>query len=474
MPFVAGQQFPGETHQKRFEDYVRWREILRGNHAAAWNAKKALTRFYDGSTDYMRDPVIREMLQTLSSELSVVANLPRVIERKFASLTIRGFRLAVADDDKATETLASVLDQSGGWPLLHRCAYRLGGYGNAILTARRGDDGKVILDARDPWAWFPETDPADASRVLRHVFAWRYVYQDIEYLMQEIREPGKITRTANQLHTAASTMLGAPVTWESLGFDPAIYKPEEALPTGETLVAVWRNVTDEESIFGDSDLLGNEPAANEVTARLSQISRILDQHADPKMQGPASALRTDPNTGKPKVEISGARFWPRENADDPSFEYVTWDAQLAHAFEQYKNAIKLLCIGMEMSPALLGMEEGAGVEATETLRLRAVSTVDAVEAKRQFATAGIKEAARLVLMLSGAKSDKPVTVEYADALPPSRTEVADQVQKERLAGLLSRKRAIKKLNPEMSDKDVDLEDERLQAEEAGALNPGMA
>lgn len=471
MPFLRGQDFPGERFSCKYGDYARIRHILRGDHAAAWTAKQAVTSASE-SYDYGRDPQYKAMVDSLDSQISVVVNLPRVIERKFASLTIRGLKIA-AVGDKAQSAIDATLKASGGAPLLHRCAYRMGGYGNAVVTVSRGAGG-VRINPRDPWTWFPEVDRADASRVERHVFAWRQSHEGREYLLQEIHEAGRIVRLANALiGVRGSEKLGKETTWAALGFDPSVYKPEERTGVDAPLVAVWSNITDDESVYGDSDLLGNEAMANEVTSRLSQIARILDKHADPKMQGPEGAQKIDPLTSAVKFDISGSRFFPRSSSEDPPYEYLTWNAQLAEAFGQFDRAVKLLCVCMEMAPALIGLEEGAGVESSQSLRIRAINTVDAVEAKRLFATQGIADTARLVLALSGAK-DADVAVSYGDVLPLTKQEIADSVVAQHSSGLRSRQKSIAELNPSWSEEDVVAEVERISDEEAGVLNPGMA
>lgn len=473
MPFIAGQHWPGDDHAERYQTYVRTRQILRGDHLAAWDAKKAIAGGRFGGNDYGADQRVKEIVESLNADLAIVVNLPRLIERKFASLIVRGVRLA-SPDEKQQALLDAMLEASGGRKMLHRCAFRLGSYGNAVVTLRRRDDGAVIIDARDPWTWFPKLDGMDSNRATEHVFAWPIERNKEFYLLQEVHTAGRIERIANVLRGSGEREVGPPVTWESLGFDPAVYRDIEETGVDEPLVAVWSNVTDEETIYGDSDLLGNEPMAHEVTARLSQIARILDTHADPKMQGPEKAQRVDPITSRVTFDVRGARYFPRSSSEDPPYEYLTWEAQLDHAFKEFDAAVRMLCLGMEMAPALLGLEEGSGVEKTETLRLRALNTVDAVESKREFATQGIKDTARIGLKLAKVSDPKDVEVGFGDALPLSRSEMVASVKDERLSGLLSIERAVKRLNPEMDEQEVGAEVERLRTEEAGILNPGVA
>lgn len=460
--FQTGDQFPGEKHEQRYNHYTRLRQIVRGMHLAAWTAHKATQQL--AGTDYGHDSEAQAILQRLDSDLRVVVNLPRVIERKFANMVTRGLGLSFENAKEPQDKLETILENSGWNTLAHASAFRHGTYGNAVMTMRRTEDGDVIIDSRDPWTWFPDVDPIDPTRVTSHVFAWTVDVDDKTWLVQEEYTPGSILRQANLLYQGAK--VGPPTTWEALFGQP--YDELEQTGVDVPLVAWWRNVTDEEGVFGDSDFLGNEPLMHEVTARLSQIANILDRHADPKLQGPRDAIKIDVKSGKATLNIKGSRFLPVEDGDK-QWSYLTWDGQLKAAFEEFDRAIDLLCINTEMSPALIGLTQGAGIEATDTLRLRAFNTLDAVEAKRSFMSDGLKQMTSIALKLAGVTIDEPVQVVFGDALPLSRNERVAATQAERAAGLISLERAVKQLNPEMTDEQVTQEIELIQSEEQGYL-----
>ena len=212
---------------------------------------------------------------------------------------------------------------------------------------------------------------------------------------------------------------------------------------------------------------------HEAPARLSQLSLILDKHGDPKVMGPADAIKIDPETGKTRVDLKGSQFLPRDGMDDAAWEYLTWDAKLESAYGHLDKTIDLVCIQMEMSPALIGLTQGAGVEATDTLRLRAFNTLDAVASKRVFMKDGLSTIGRLVLKLSGVKEPETVQADFGDPLPLTRKEAAEAIREERDAGIMSLDRAVKTQNPEWTDEEVQAEIDLIRAEETAIFNPGQ-
>ena len=51
-------------------------------------------------------------------------------------------------------------------------------------------------------------------------------------------------------------------------------------------------------IFGHDDYTDIDSIVSEILVRIGQISRILDKHASPSVQGPSSAIEKDPVSGE--------------------------------------------------------------------------------------------------------------------------------------------------------------------------------
>lgn len=476
--FNSGDDFPGDKHRERIMRYDRHRKIIKGLYDAASGVEMMIGSL--GTSDYLHG-LKADTLLSLLGEVRVVANLPKVIARRQAGMATRGMRLQV-DGERESADLEAALDDSQWSRLRRQMVFRNRVYGNGVATVRREVDGRVYIDTRDPWTWFPEIDQYNPADATAHTIAWQLTRSDVDYLLQEHHEAGRIIRSAHELRTKGGRYdhgndhdlvrdlkLGDKVNWTD--FYPDLSE-EEFTGIPLPLVVVLRSWTDDESVFGDGMLSGNESLVFEITNRLSQIARILDKHAEPKLTGPESARRRTPD-GLVYMDVSSS-YLPVEPGDAP-YGYLTWESQLENAQKELDRVIGLLCIQMDMSPELLGLNlsGGAGVEATDTLRIRSFSTLAAIEDERAFMQEGLQELGKLILIAKGHKNASTVNVQYEDPIPQSQTERATAVQVERLAGTLSRERAIEKLNPDMTEEEIARELERIAGEESAMFNPGQ-
>ena len=93
-------------------------------------------------------------------------------------------------------------------------------------------------------------------------------------------------------------------------------------------------------VYGIDDYQSIDSIVSELIVRVSQVSRVLDKHANPSMTGPESALESDPNTGEWRFRVGD--YYPRHSSDEPALEYVTWDASMDANFKQIDFLINQL------------------------------------------------------------------------------------------------------------------------------------
>src|SRR5690606_36880430 len=109
---------------------------------------------------------------------------------------------------------------------------------------------------------------------------------------------------------------------------------EEVVETrvDDFLVVPVYNVSTSDRLTGLDDYTDLDSIVQELEVRITQISRILDKHADPNMYGPDTVLEQDPETGEWTFR-GGGRYFPVGPEDKPP-GFVTWDGQLDAAFRQ--------------------------------------------------------------------------------------------------------------------------------------------
>ena len=164
--------------------------------------------------------------------------------------------------------------------------------------------------------------------------------------------------------------------------------------------------------------------------RISQISNILDKHADPSITGPASMLQPNPNTGE--LEFQKGKFYAI-NPGEEKPEYLTWDGQLESSFKQCEFLINQLYVLSEMGAALLGANDGGSQAVSgNALRLKMVNPLAKVRRISNNLTKPVKE---LFVLLSsrGYKESldfENLTVVWKDGLPNDPREQVELIKLE--------------------------------------------
>jgi len=126
-----------------------------------------------------------------------------------------------------------------------------------------------------------------------------------------------------------------------------------------------------------------------INVRGTQRSRILNIHADPKLLVPEDMQQKDPFTGEVLVRAfrDEVLFISPENADFKP-EYLTWDAQLQEATDEFKNDVNMFCTLAEISGSLIINHEQVVPESGVAYKMRLTPTLNRVRRKeKDFKTA---------------------------------------------------------------------------------------
>lgn len=133
-------------------------------------------------------------------------------------------------------------------------------------------------------------------------------------------------------------------------------------------------------------LLRNEPQPDlppddydiidELAALMSQLSRTLSKHADPKMRVPENLVDQDGTVDAAKLE---AFTDPEGKAG-----YITWDAKIDAMLTVLDRVLSWLLITMEMSPALVGLKDGAQQDSHEKLLLEGTNATSRAQRTAKY------------------------------------------------------------------------------------------
>ncbi len=173
-------------------------------------------------------------------------------------------------------------------------------------------------------------------------------------------------------------------------------------------------------MYGIDDYSDLDSIVSELEVRISQISKILDKHAEPSVEGPSSALTRNPNTGEWQLKMGN--YFPRDSNEDPSVSYITWDAQLEANFKIIEKLINILSVVSEMGSAIFDNETKTGQIASGTaLRRMMISPLAKTNRVRMRFDSALKKAIKLCSQLGGEGivdlSKEKINIFWNDGLP---------------------------------------------------------
>ena len=315
-------------------------------------------------------------------------------------------------------------------------------YGTGLFSVHRGLEGGVpVLDISQPQHWFVVVDRFNIKRVLWHVLA-------AEIPAVACSGADGAGRLEVQVHGVGEVWLRS---YELSDGVVGEMLAEERVDTGLDGFAVLpvHNVATSDSYFGMDDFGPIEGLVDEVGARMAQVSRILDKHAEPTMQGPGSALVDD---GHGNLHLGTGNYIVNDSLFDTGIskvEYITWEAQLGPSFKQLEQLLQFLYMMSETGATLLDASpEAAQAQSGTALRLRMMSPLAKVNRLRARFDPVIRQAVVHLAKMDGVLvSVGDVSIIWEDGLPDDPMESA-QIMQIRTGGAptIGAREAIKRLD----------------------------
>ena len=456
----VGQQFPPTTEKHRLDKYHKNKLIFENQHE----------RVYEES--FKRISRVIGNFQDIVSYV-VVANFQKLMSVKIADFMFGEEPIISCGDDDSKEQIAvdAIKENSELMNTCYSLAIDLSRYGDGVLNIYKDDEGKGIIDITQPSFYFKVVDPQNIKKVKYHILAHKYKVE---------KECNSFTRKQNyeeflyvEIHTKGYV---DKYTYKLKG--DSIYKVEDkelGIPTGldDFAIIPVHNLLTSDRAYGIDDYSDVDSIISEIEVRLSQISKILDKHAEPSMQGPSSALEYDTNTRSYKLKVGN--YFSRDSTEDPPVEYITWEAQLEANFKQVEKLINILAVISEMGSAIFDFNNKLGTAASGTaLKRMLISPLAKTKRVRNNVDIALKKAIKLCSQLGGENiidlSKENINIFWQDGLPNDDLEEAN-IMNIRTGGkaTISQYSAIKRLD-NLTDEDAQSELDAIQVEE-NASNP---
>ena len=417
-----GKPFPPLCEKPRLRKYLDNEVIFENDCWALHNdvfnqAAARITRVIGNFESYISFPVL--------------FNFQRLLSLKTADLVAGEYPTITSGTEEGNEVINEIRSFTDFDNKLYSTVIDLSRFGDAIWRKYKSDDeGKYTFCSWTPMEWFPIVSQDGTYQEIKQVLAWPAVIGPEENrnyeLHVQVHERGLYTFYRFQLSAASicrRALLDGSATIGRL-------LEKKVVRTGlkENAVVHLKPYSVTGTIYGDDDYTPITSIVTELMVRISQISNILDKHADPALAGPASMLRTDPDTGE--LYFEKGKFYAIQGAESPP-QYITWNGQLDSAFKECEFLINQLYILSEMGAAILGANDGGSQAVSgNALRLKMVNPLAKVRRISNNMTKSVKELF-VSLSTSGfekALEFKDISVSWKDGLPNDPREQTELIK----------------------------------------------
>jgi hypothetical protein len=445
--------FLTDAQQARLERIRQARLLFDGRHREY---------FLDESRTQFDFPRVRAGDRTV--QMYLTCNVLGLISLKGADLLFGQEPLLTADNPGQQEALARLMERSGLHALLYAAAVDASYEAETFLETVI-QDGEVYLRRSPVDEVFPlgEIGPdGQYGAYVRYRVANAGTEESPVHLLLEVLYfPGRIERRCWQLDEEGNRREVGLEAW-SVGVSeyrsdavavrtsntdrntPPLRHSDTSLPpltlTGiayPTLTWIPNQLV---RGFPVSDYDGAIELQDALNAKNSQVGRVLLKHSDPRMAFPEEAFGPDGN-----VAVDHEVFAFSDPQKVP--QYITWNAELAHAMADRAFVLNQLLVRTETSPVLLGMKEGGAPDAYRKVRLESFNSLTKAARKAAFWKAGIRRAIATAQAMENTLPgvrypQRPLGVTLRDGIPQDDRDIADRLSILRAAGLISLPRAI--------------------------------
>ena len=453
----VGEQFPPTIEEDRLRKYHNNKLIFEGKHDEAYKESfKRISR------------VIGNFDQIVSYH--VIANYQKLISLKVADFLLGETPKIACGDDNSTHqaSIDKIIENSDLINTCYSAAIDISRYGDSVLNVYKDDEGNGVIDITQPSYYFKVVDPRNIKKVTHHVLAHTYEVTDSKkglfgtkeetnkYLYVQIHSKGFYEEITYQLDERNAI--------------EKVIEDNNKVNTGlkDFAIVPIHNLLTSDRVYGMDDYSDLDSIISELEVRISQISKILDKHAEPSVEGPSSALTRDPDTGEWALKMGN--YFPRDTNEDPSVKYITWDAQLEANFKIIEKLINILSTVSEMGSAIFDNEQKSGQIASGTaLRRMMISPLAKVNRVRMRFDSALKKAIKLCSQLGGEGivdlSNECINIFWQDGLPSDPVEEANVMAiRTGNKATLSQYSAIQRLD-KLSDEDAAKELEAIKEDE---------
>lgn len=429
----------------RLESYKRYRDLYRSDFSAPFrNVINKIRQRY---------PLDNTTAQTL-----IEVNLFRALTDFYKFLITNNDFSIVTNSQDIWSTLA---EENNFISVLKEVCIDNSRFGNGLFKVAVTDDGVKIFSVC-PDCWFPVFNNGNLNELAGHILLY-----DLEKNGKKYKHIEKIHKgfIENEVWQVSNDALSFPVDTTAFGL---VEVDDFSDKWDDFVLFPVKNSCESDSYYGESDYKAVMSIVEELMLTVSQNSKIINRHANPKMAGSLENTQMNP--------VTGERYVPNTDfytvgKDGVKPEYITVDLQSTAIKEHINTLMQFFYILTKTPPQAYGVDISGNMSG-ESLQKIFMSSVAKVEDIRAVSlNNAIKKAVKCALAFSGIQN-ADVSVDWGDAIKLDYTEIVKACNDRVLAGTQSKLSAIKEID-KSTDEQAQEELNRINKEQRQEASPDV-
>ncbi len=370
----------------RLRRYARYRNLYRGEFSSAFRGviSKLLQKY---------------PLQNTTSQTLIEVNLFKSLT-DFFKILMTNDGLSVVTDKENQNFWDEIARDNNFISVVKEICTDNSRFGESLVKVSMKDN-KIKIFSVCPDCWFPVFNNGNLNDIAGHILMFDVVQDGRKFKHIEKIHRGFIE---NEVWEVNNEILSNRIKDVSLF---GLNEVDDFSDKWDDFVLFHsKNTTESDTYFGESDYKSCESIVEEIMLTISQNSKIINRHANPKLAGSIENTELNPITGERRFPNSD---FITMGKDGQKPEYITVDLQ-ADAISQHINMLmKFFYIMTKTPPQAYGIDisENMSGESLKTILSSAISKVKDIQAVSL--NNSIEKVVQCALALSG-KSNKNVEI----------------------------------------------------------------
>lgn len=422
----------------RLRDYARYRDLYRSNFAKPFHQviNKLLQRY---------------PLQGTTAQTLIEINLFKALTDFFKNLIANNdFEINVESNQDLWDEIAK---ENNFISVLKEVCIDNSRFGDALFKVAFVDD-KVKIFSVCPDCWFPVFHNGNLNELDGHILLYDLKLNGKDYKHIEKIHKGYIE---NEVWEVSNGLLSRRIEdIREFGFEEI---DDFSDKWDDFVLFHVKNSTESDSYYGESDYKCVISIIEEIMLTVSQNSKIINRHANPKLAGSIENTEMNPATGE--------RYVPNKDfiltgKDGTKPEYITADLQADAIKSHIDTLLQFYYMLTKTPPQAYGIDLSGNLsgESLKKIFMAAITKVEDVRAVSL--NNAIKKTVECALAFAGIK-DAQVEIDWGEAIKLDYTEEVKACNDRVLSGTMSQLSAIKELSKLPDDK-AELELKEIQKE----------